>query len=48
MRQWKVVIRHNDKTIEKILLGERYSDVYVDILIEYPGCEIESITEIKS
>ena len=47
MKQWKVIIEYNHGRIEKPWSAERYSDVYVDIMIEYPGCEIISITEIR-
>ena len=48
MRNWKVIIEHNDKMIQKILSGDRYSDVCIEIITEYPSCEIISITEIHS
>lgn len=46
MKRWKVIFRYDNEIKEVVLAGERYSDVYIDVLVEYPGCIIISILEI--
>lgn len=46
MKQWTAIIEHNNKLKEIIISGERYSDVYIDLKVDYLGCIIISITEI--
>ena len=48
MKQWKVIFEYNDEVKEQTFTGERYSDVYIEVLIEYPGGNILSILEIPS
>jgi hypothetical protein len=46
MKEWKVIFEQNNIRQEVTVSGERYSDVYIDILIEYPECNIISISEL--
>lgn len=48
MKQWKVLFEYNDEVKERIYTGERYSDVYLEVLFEYPSGKIISIVEIPS
>jgi hypothetical protein len=46
MKLWSVTIEFNNEKREIILSGERYSDVYIDVNTNYPGCIIMNIVEI--
>jgi hypothetical protein len=46
MKKWKVVIEVDSKEKELIMVGDRYSDVYIDVIIKYPECRIVCIIEI--
>ena len=48
MKKWRVIFEHNNEVKEQIFTGERYSDVYIEILIEYPSGKIISIVEVPS
>lgn len=48
MKQWMVIFEYNNEIKEEIFTGERYSDVYVEVLIAYPGGKIISIREVSS
>lgn len=48
MKQWKVIFEHNNEVKEQTFNGERYSDVYIEVLIEYPASKIISIIEMPS
>lgn len=46
MKQWKVIFEHNNEVKEQIFTAERYSDVYIEVLVEFPGGKIISIIEM--
>lgn len=43
-----MIFEYNSEVKEQIFTGERYSDVYIDVLFEYPSGKIISIVEIPS
>jgi hypothetical protein len=47
MKNWKVIIQYNGKRMELIMEAGNYPDAYVNTEIQYPGCNIISITEIR-
>lgn len=48
MKQWKVIFEYNGKVKELIFTGVRYSDVYIEVLIEYPTSKNIRIVEMPS
>lgn len=48
MKNWKIIIDCEGKTIEITVEAKYYSDAYVSAEVKYPGCTVLSITEIRS
>ncbi|HYG49648.1 MAG TPA: hypothetical protein VD905_02045 [Flavobacteriales bacterium] len=47
MKNWKVIIDYKGKRMEITVEAVSYPDAYVNTEIQYPGCTIISITEIR-
>lgn len=48
MKNWKVIIEYEGNTLEITTQAKYYSDAYVYAEINYPGCIVVSITEIRT
>lgn len=48
MKKWKVIIEHDGKEVEIITEARYYSDAFVNAEMQYPGCRVKSITEMKN
>jgi len=47
MKNWKIKIEYNNKTIEILIEARTYSDAYISAEIKYPGCVVKSVSEIR-
>jgi len=47
MKSWKVLIEHKNKFIEIDIQADSYADAYIKTELEYPGCKVKSITEVR-
>jgi hypothetical protein len=47
MKTWKVILEIDNKKKEFNLEAERYSDIYITVTTENPGCRVLSITELR-
>lgn len=48
MKNWKVVINYQNKTLTIELEARSYADAYIEMELRYPGCTIKSISEIRN
>ncbi|MCE3259810.1 MAG: hypothetical protein K0S12_1451 [Bacteroidetes bacterium] len=46
MKDWKIVLLHNEKTIELTLSAASYSDAYIKAELLYPDSLIKSIKQV--
>lgn len=47
MKNWNVKIEYNNKTIEVLLEAKTYSEAYIAAEINYPGCVVKSVSEVR-
>jgi hypothetical protein len=47
MKNWKVKIEYQSKTIEVVITATSYAEAYIKAEINYPGCVVKSISELK-
>jgi len=47
MKNWKVVIEYQNKTIDAIIMAKTYSEAYIKAGTDYPGCVIKSVSEVR-
>jgi hypothetical protein len=47
MKKWKVTLEYNGRTIYITLKASSYADAYIKSELEYPGCVIKSISELR-
>jgi hypothetical protein len=43
MKDWKVTLLNNGKTLELVVQAQSYSDAYIKTELLYPDCMIKSI-----
>jgi hypothetical protein len=48
MKKWVVIIEYQNKELEVIIEAKYYSDAYINVEAEYPGCRIKRIFEVKT
>jgi hypothetical protein len=47
MKRWKVIIELQNKTLEVLTEAKTYSEAYINVEIQYPGCKIKSVSEVR-
>jgi hypothetical protein len=47
MKNWKVKIEYESKTMEVVFEATSYAEAYIKAEIHYPGCVVKSISEVK-
>ena len=49
MRNWKVIIEYGGKLLNVVIVvAKYYSDPYLQVEKEYPGCIVKNVSEIES
>lgn len=47
MKNWKIRIEYENKTLEVVLYATSYPEAYIAAEIKYPGCIVQSVSEIR-
>jgi hypothetical protein len=47
MKNWKVKIEYENKTQDVTIKATTYSEAYIKAEIDYPGCVVKSVSEIR-
>jgi hypothetical protein len=48
IKRWKIIIEYKGEILEITTEAKYYSDAYIYAEMNYPGCTVRSVVEIRS